>query len=254
MHEEFSSSYLDRFNSCHFRVYSTSGEESIPWTFRLHHPKNTDHDFAADSRKKMKVLTTFITTVASLLHWGLRPYRSKGWESEISESLGFLSPLHPFSQLLCLCLCFVPNPLSLTTERSTVFPSDRLVFRDQILRRNIHARLNLYRRRVAINIITLFEMSAWLTFWFSKSLPLLWKSIAYRSERETPSWPDGDDVNLYRDNFLGMDHQNKNRSKGTPHKRVSDVNKSAFFLSVISVDKSLWWGLMKSLLFGLTQH
>lgn len=167
------------------------------------------------------------------------PYRSKGWESEISESLGFLSPLHPFSQLLCLCLCFVPNPLSLTTERSTVFPSDRLVFRDQILRRNIHAGLNLYRRRVAINIITLFEMSAWLTFWFSKSLPLLWKSIAHRSERETPSWPDGDDVNLYRDNFLGMDHQNKNRSKGTPHKRVSDVNKSAFFLSVISVDKSL---------------
>ena len=103
MHEEFSSSYLDRFNSCHFRVYSTSGEESIPWTFRLHHPENTDHDFAADSRKKMKVLTTFITTVASLLHWGLRPYRSKGWESEISESLSFLSPLHPFSQLLCLC-------------------------------------------------------------------------------------------------------------------------------------------------------
>ncbi|XP_022784672.1 uncharacterized protein LOC111325184 [Stylophora pistillata] len=35
-----------------YSVHSTSGKEFVPWTFRLHHSENSDHDFAAKSEKE----------------------------------------------------------------------------------------------------------------------------------------------------------------------------------------------------------
>lgn len=76
--------------------------------------------------------------------------------------LGFLFPIHPFSKhnyfVRAPAKSSVPDYRAKCSQH--LFLIDRLVYRNQILQWKIHARLNLYRRRVAMKITALFEMSA----------------------------------------------------------------------------------------------